>query len=412
MIIKVLRNKEAKNIIFKFLLVQATIMALVFAWSNINKKLVIEDIINSKIEIAAIILEKYPELEDEIGRVVTGKPDEESFNGAKEILANQGYNLDVNISLDNTLQKVDRRNSTIFIIVTVMSILVGVSVLFMELNKIYGKIQKANDYIDNVLRDRVGEPLEHEGEGDFPILANELNKMVSVIKKDNELINKEKDNMKEFLTDISHQLKTPLTSISMITDILICKENISRDKQLEFLKNIEVQSDRMSWLIYNLLKIARLDAGTIQLDKDKVSVDMVLNSVKESVKVLLDEKNIKLNVSGNNVYFKGDEKWSGEAINNIVKNSIEHSKEGSRIDIIKEETLVYTRVIIKDYGQGIPKEELPNIFKRFYTRKGSSNKNIGVGLGLAKSIIEKQNGYIVVNSEEGKGTKFEITFIK
>ena len=412
--LKVLRNKEAKSILFRFILVQFFIIVLLLIWSNINKKLIIEDIVNSKIEIAAVILENNPELEYEIGNIVTGNPTEEEFNNAKEILKKQGYDYSIGTHLDNTLKNVERRTTAIFMIITIISILVGIAILYRELQKIYSKVSKANEYIDDVLRGTLNNELDYEGEGYFPTLANELNKMVSVIKKDNEIIVKEKENMKEFLTDISHQLKTPLTSITMITDLLISKKNISKEKQMEFLSNIEVQSDRMNWLIYNLLKIARLDAGTIELVKEKVNINEFFKSIEESLKVLMNERKVKINIEESNISFNCDRKWTAEAIGNIVKNSIEHSNEGGRVDITIEDTLVYTRIIIKDYGNGISKEDLPNVFKRFYSRKtdGNSKNNIGVGLSMAKSIIEKQDGYVTVKSEEGRGTIFEITFIK
>ncbi len=410
--LKVLRNSEAKSILFKFILVQIIIISLLIIWSNINRRLIIEDIVNSKIEIAAIILEKNPELEYEIGNIVTGNPSEESYSSAKEILKKQGYDYSIGTHLDNTLKSINTRTTIVFMMITVISILIGLAILYRELQKIYLNVSKANEYIDDVLRGDLNNELDYEGEGDFPTLANELNKMVSVIKKDNEIIVKEKENMKEFLTDVSHQLKTPLTSITMITDLLISKGNISKEKQMEFLRNVEVQSDRMNWLIYNLLKIARLDAGTIELVKEKVNINEFFKSIEESLKVLMDERKVKINIEESNISFNCDRKWTAEAIGNIVKNSIEHSNEGDTVDITIEDTLVYTRIMIKDYGNGIAKEDLPNVFKRFYSRKTTESNNIGVGLSMAKSIIEKQDGYVTVKSEEGVGTIFEITFIK
>ena len=169
----------------------------------------------------------------------------------------------------------------------------------------------------------------------------------------------------------------------------------------------------LNFLVNSLLKLARFDANTITFKEDNFLVDNLLNEVIENVNMLADLKNIKI-IKNNNINnkLKGDFKWQVEAITNIIKNCIEHSKDNSFIEINHDENKLYTRIIIKDQGVGISKDDLKHIFERFYKGKNSSSDSVGIGLALAKTIIEKDNGFITVTSKEGVGTTFIIKYLK
>lgn len=410
--LKVLRNREVKSIIFKVLAIEALLITVILVLFNMNNKKLIDKIVDNKANIVASILESHPEIENDIIKSILNEVRPENIEKGRDILKSYGYSEDMDILLEPIVNNYNKNNLLIFLGILVVMALLTILIIYFEMKRVYKKVNTAYTYVNNVLEDKNETLLDYEGEGEFPILANEINKMVSVIKNDNEIIHKEKEYLKEILTDISHQLKTPLTSITMLADILIQKENMPKERKLEFLEKILNQSEKMEWLIYNLLKLARLDAGTINFSKEKVNIDEVIKSSISLLETKILEKNILINIEGDTAYFIGDKEWTVEAVTNIIKNAIEHSKENSKIYIIKESSNVYTRLIVKDYGEGIDNKDLPNIFKRFYTSNKSPNSNsIGVGLAMAKSIIEKENGYIVVRSEKDKGSEFEITFI-
>ncbi len=411
--VNVLRNKEIKAIIAKVVIIQLIFLAALLFLMKSDRDNVLQGVIDSKAQVIYEIIEKYPELEKEIAGLIVMEKSQEDIEKGREILSRYGYDIRMDYVLEPIVSEVERNRTVALIISITAMIILSLLVIYFEMKKVYIKVQEAYTYVDGVLKGDNLNSLDYEGEGEFPILANEINKMVSVIKKDNEIINSEKLYLKEILTDISHQLKTPLTSIKMLTDILIDKENMDKNKRIEFLNKVSIQSEKMEWLIYNLLKIARLDAGTIEFEKTIVSFDEVISVSLSLLDTKLGEKDIKLNIIGDNAKFIGDKEWTTEAITNILKNAIEHSKSQGEIIILKEESIVYSRLVIKDNGEGISKKDLPHIFKRFYTgTKSLKSESIGVGLAMTKSIIEKQNGYILVKSEVGMGTEFEITFIR
>ena len=187
------------------------------------------------------------------------------------------------------------------------------------------------------------------------------------------------------------------------------------DKQTkkEFLNEISKQIDWISSLTISLLKLAKFDSGSIVMNDEMVDVTKLMNEVISNLDILLDLKNIQIiKKYDNKATIKADYKWQIEALTNILKNAIEHSKENSKIIITTINTSVFTKIIIQDEGEGIDSKDIKHIFERFYKSKNSSENSIGIGLSLAKTIIEKANGYIKVESEEEKGTMFEIKYLK
>ena len=221
---------------------------------------------------------------------------------------------------------------------------------------------------------------------------------------------KDKQNLKNSLEDISHQLKTPLTSILVMLDNLIDNEDMDKDTKNEFLHSIKKEINNISFLVNTLLKLSKFDANTIKFQKDKILVSNLIKESLQKVLVLSELKSIKIDVnSPENIYINGDLHWEVEALTNIIKNSLEHSYNDSTITIDVSQNNVYTLLTIKDNGMGIDKDDLPHIFERFYKGKNSSNDSIGIGLALAKTIIVKDNGNISVTSNK-KGTTFTIKY--
>lgn len=284
------------------------------------------------------------------------------------------------------------------------------AVFLVYTKKRYQKINELNNYLSLVCSGNYDLNINENTEGELSILKNNLYKVITILQTQKEKLAKDKTSLAESLADISHQIKTPLTSIMMMTDLL--KDESNEAKRAEFLSIIETQLDKMKWLIITLLKLSKLDAGTIELKSEKQSVKDVINESLTPFLIALELKNIRLENTANDFVFSGDKNWSIEAFGNIIKNCIEHTDNGGTLSITSGSTNIYDSIFISDNGCGISKEDLPHIFERFYYGKNSSKNSIGIGLALAKTIFEKQKAVIKVNSTLGVGTTFEVRFYK
>lgn len=277
-------------------------------------------------------------------------------------------------------------------------------------NQRYRDIEKINNYLTKVLMGDYDFDIKNNEEGELSILQNNIYKATVLLQEKNELLKKEKTYLVDMLANISHQLKTPLTSVMMMNE-LIFKEK-SEEKRREFIEIEQNQIDRMNWLIQNLLKISKLDAGTIQLKKEKVSADELIEESLSSFLIQMDVMDITLKRNLRACALCIDKEWTAEALGNIIKNCIEHMKKGGTLEIENMENNLYHVIFIKDDGCGIDEEDLPHIFERFYKGKSAGKDSVGIGLALAESIIKMQRGEIIVTSEVGRGTSFEIRFYK
>lgn len=200
--------------------------------------------------------------------------------------------------------------------------------------------------------------------------------------------------------------------MSVMTD-LISDQNLPPDKRLEFTKNIRSQLERLEWLVASLLKLSKIDAGTIEFKKEQFNVKKLICNATEPLLIPIEIKEQTLEITGDeNAQFVGDFNWSSEAVTNIVKNCIEHTSVGGRIMIDFHETSLYTIIQVTDNGEGIDKSDLPYIFNRFYKSKDAGKESIGIGLAMSKSILENQDGTIEAISEKNKGTQFIIKIYK
>ena len=212
------------------------------------------------------------------------------------------------------------------------------------------------------------------------------------------------------IADISHQLKTPLTSMIVMNDLLKTEED--NEKRIEFLNTQSNQLDRMSWLIQTLLKLSKIDAGTIAMKPEEIKADELIKEVIKPFEIQMDLKNITYSQNDSDMTFKCDKNWTIEALQNIVKNCIEHMDNGGSLVINVSDTNIFRQIEIKDTGCGILDEDLPHIFERFYKGKNAGKDSVGIGLALSKSIITSQHGDIIVESKEGEGTTFFVRFYK
>ena len=270
----------------------------------------------------------------------------------------------------------------------------------------FKKIAELNEYLAAVCSGKLDLDLPDNSEGELSILKNNLYKIIAMLRFQNEKLRQDKLYLADSMTDISHQLKTPLTSMMVMSDIL--KDEQSAEKRKDFVDIIQTQLEKMRWLILNLLKLSKLDAGTVEIRNDSLSAAKMIESSAKPFLVSFDLREISFSSSGEDFNFKGDEGWISEALSNIIKNSLEHTPCGGKISVRLKSTALFGMIEITDNGCGMDEEDLRHIFERFYRGKNSSPESVGIGLALTKAIIERHNGKIEVRSEVNKGTTFEV----
>ena len=221
----------------------------------------------------------------------------------------------------------------------------------------------------------------------------------------------DKVKLKEALSDISHQLKTPLTSINIMLDNILDNPNMDNKTKTEFIQNIKREIININFLIQEILKLSKFDANVIEFANKQVYVSDIIRLAISNVEMLAEIKNINIEFETiSNGKIICDLKWQAEAIANVLKNCLEHSPNNSTITIKIDYNKIYNKITIIDYGDGIDKKDLPHIFKRYYKAKNSSKESVGIGLSLAKSIINKNKGTITVESKKGEYTIFVIKY--
>lgn len=251
---------------------------------------------------------------------------------------------------------------------------------------------------------------ESYSEGQIGILQSEIYKLVMLLNEKSSQAVKEKEYLSKMLSDISHQIKTPLTSITIMSDLLR-EPGLPEEKRIEFAGRIDQQVSRMTWLVKNLLTLSQLEANMLKLKKEKVKVGALVQKAIEPLELMADVKDVELLLNiDENIYLVCDAHWTMEAVSNIIKNCLEHTPEGGRVAIIGEQNNLSTNIYIRDNGEGIDREEISHIFERFYKGKNASENSVGIGLALSRQIVMQQNGTIDVKSEPGKGTEFHLKF--
>ncbi|WP_201750427.1 sensor histidine kinase [Senegalia massiliensis] len=406
-------NSRMKNSFIILLTVIVLFTLISFSILNIHYKNLKRDYIDSFGNVLMIVNDSDPELAKDIIPSITGEEDIKQSKRAGVILKEYGLSEDLENSLFPNINETYMTNNMLFILIFILLLLVLFILNFIEHRYFYRKIRKISNRAKDIVKGEFKLFEEKDKEGDFPKLISSFNSMVGIIKGNLEKLDKEKNFLVDLLSDISHQLKTPLSSMIVYNDILTEKE-LPREKQLIFLENNKKQLERIEWLVKSLLKLARLDVQAIKFDKEKLNVNNTIKVGVESLNEKIKAKKIKINFdSTNEIFLNHDFYWLKEAIINLIVNAIDHSEIGSDINIFTFENPIYRRIEIQDYGEGIDKKDLPHIFKRFYKSTVSQNSDsVGIGLALSKSIIESHNGIIEAESIKGEFTRFIITFLK
>ena len=398
--------KFKKSIIIS--LITTIIFSVFLAISNIYEYKEYTQNFNKRIaSIIELIQSKYPEIStDEIVKIVNSKKIPQN-----DLLKKYGIDLEKNsIVLDNN------KTNNKFIKIEISIIFIGLIILlliFVIYERHQGKeIYEITKYLEAINNKNYTLKIDENSEEELSILKNELYKVTVMLRENASNSLKDKINLKTALEDISHQLKTPLTSILIILDNLIDNPEMDYQTRMEFLHDLKRESTRIQSLIQSILKLSKFDSNTVQFIKQDIYLKQIVDEAIKNTGSLADLKNIKIKVDGNKeIKLNCDLLWQTEAITNILKNCIEHSNENTQIDIKYNNNSVYSYITITDYGEGISREDIPHIFERFYRGKNSANESIGIGLSLSKTIIESNNGIISVESNSDK-TTFMIKYFK
>jgi signal transduction histidine kinase len=289
-------------------------------------------------------------------------------------------------------------------------LLIGCSLLFTKWR--YQEIARLSGYLRRISSGDYSLDVRDNYEGELSILKNDIYKVTLMLSEHKALLQQDKNRLTDALSDISHQLKTPLTSMMMLADLLT-DAKLPDDKRAEFTRSLRIQLERMEWLVSSLLKLSKIDAGTVSFKKEPIVVRNLIDRALEPLFIIIDIKEQMVDINGDDgVTLIGDFNWTAEALINILKNCVEHTPQAGWISLSFSENALFTEITITDSGPGIAKEDIPNIFKRFFKGKNATEGSIGIGLAMAHSIITSQNGDIEVQSEPDKGTRFRIRFYK
>lgn len=321
----------------------------------------------------------------------------------------------IDLEKDSVIQQ-NGRNFWIYLLVNtgILVLLTGaVAGLFLTYNrKKDQELEEITRYIEEINQKNYHLEIDDMSEDELSILKSEVYKTTVMLKETAEQSVKDKENLKQSLSDISHQLKTPLTSIMVILDNLSDDSNMEPEVRADFIRDVKKEIANINFLVQALLKLSKLDSDTVVFLREEVSVGSLIDKAVQNVGVLCDLKNVKIERIGQgNMTFFCDFRWQVEALTNILKNCVEYSPENNRIVINTEKNSVYTAISIRDFGPGIDEEDRKHIFERFYRGKNSATESVGIGLALAKAIIKSDNGAVGVEPEN-PGTRFTVKYFK
>lgn len=282
------------------------------------------------------------------------------------------------------------------------------AVHYISTYKRYKKISELSAELDHLLHDDVPIAWEEYEEGELAILGSEVQKMTLRLREQQQCLMDEKKNLADALADISHQIRTPLTSINLLLTF-VSDESATKATKEQKIREIYELLSRIEWLITTLLKLSRIDAGMISLQKESMPMQKLIELSAAPLLIPMELKGIQWQAETQGCFI-GDPEWTGEAIGNIIKNCMENTPTGGYVRVRTQENVIYREIIIEDSGRGIAEEDLPHIFERFYKGKNSTGKSFGVGLALARGIIAGQNGTIKAENKKDGGARFVIRF--
>ena len=274
----------------------------------------------------------------------------------------------------------------------------------------YAQLRRLCEYLKRINGGDYALDVRDNTEGELSILKNEIYKVTAALRERGDALQREKLALADALSDISHQLKTPLTSMLIMTDLL-CDTELPEPQRRAFTSRMRLQLERLQWLVSSLLKMSRLDAGTVKFNPRCIDAKALIGKACAPLLIPIELKNQTLRLDAGETALTCDENWTVEALINVLKNCVEHTPEGGEIVISCEENPLFTQIRIRDNGPGIDADDLPHIFSRFYRGKNASEDSVGIGLAMAAASVQEQGGSITAGSS-GHGSTFTLRFLK
>lgn len=400
--------KGTKKYLLTALLVIVIMTVICTVVCSVSLAKIREDSFHSQLGLVAAVREKYPELSDK--EIIDSISSPTDTDKAEKMLRSYSITESDWITLPN------EGNAVALIINGAALCMLTGGIVFVIL-LFYDRRQKRltaelTDYLSHLNSGKYDMDISSNGEDSFSRLKNEIYRTTVQLRVQSERSRQDKINLKNSISDISHQIKTPLTSISVMLDRISNGRDMPEDIKRKLLTDVKHSSNYIISLVQSLLTLSRLDADSITMKQGEVSVGELLEICRERTEILAELGEVTVNTQDcGNINLNCDKKWMSEAITNILKNCIEHTPPGGSVTMFASQNKLFTEITVKDTGSGIPKNELPHIFERFYKGSGSDENSIGIGLSLAKAIIEKNNGYISVKSKVSEGSCFMIKIL-
>ena len=403
-----MKNPELKRLLTLFALLLIGLLAAALLLAQAGRYRLKKVILESQASLVGAIIEEHPEAERELIALIMDRDKEASSRG-KDTLAKYGLKDDDLEPATPLMKNLFRYQLAGFLLLALLAGAAFAAAALCFLQKQYDQIRGITGYAGEISRGDYNLEIRDNREGDLSILKNEIYKITTLLREQAGALQREKVVLADSLADISHQLKTPLTSLTVLTDLL--SENPGKEEKALFLERARSQLQRIEWLVSSLLKLSRLDAGAVTMKKERVSAASLVEKALAALALPLELKALKVRLEGDETAgYTGDFEWSSEALINIIKNCIEHTPEKGLLKITFEQNPLYTAIKVADSGAGIAPEDLPHIFNRFYKGKDAAPDQVGIGLAMARAIVEKQGGELSAASEPGRGTEFTIKF--
>lgn len=370
------------------------------------------------------VINQYPDLDMEEIAIILNK----SYSELESSTTSEEFDsmLRKNGITDNTFYIKDMSDIRNVNIIVSTSIIGVMSVLFiicfcMYLRRRKKDIFQLQDYMDKISRGNYELEINDNSEDELSSLKNSLYKIMVYMKEQADSARIKKVMLAQSVSDISHQLKTPLTSTQVLLDNLNDNPDMDYSTRKKFIYEALNQVNGMSWMIVSMLKLSRIDAGVVEFNNENISINKIIEDAVGNLEVIAEIKNVNIekNIDNRNedelnksdIYIKGDYNWNREALQNIIKNAIEHSNDKGTVKINITDNDVYTAVYIANRGEKLSDKQQKQIFERYYSEAKYEDNSMGIGLPLAKAVIEKQGGYISVESDDEE-TVFIVKYIK
>lgn len=361
-------------------------------------------------QLAALIgslIEEYPELDE--AEILALLQDEKNASAGEAFLEKYGY-------YGNMFYSAASGRFSLAALVCVLSGSAGTFLCCGGVKLLHDRarrkeIEDLTDYLKQIGRGADSLKIAENDEGELSKLQSEIYKLTVLLRETAAESQKHSRALSTSLADISHQIRTPLTAANVLLDNVAASPDMPAATWAEFISEARGRLRLISDLCVTLLQLSKFDSGTVELHPAQITARQVIDAALGNLSVLMDIRNVSPVCRGDlDAVFTADLRWQTEAITNILKNAVEHSPENSEILIEAENSGLFLSVRITDRGEGIDKEDLPHIFDRFYKAKNAGQDSFGVGLSLAKAVIEKDNGTLRAVSEKGKGSAFTASY--